>query len=98
MPRSLFAIQILLLSSVAAIAQTPAAPSDEFAKLPPGAGRDVMVRVCSKCHTPEIVADQTLDEAGWRELVEQMAGNGANASDAEFDQIVAYLAKAFPAK
>jgi len=97
MPRSLFAVSILLLASTAAMAQT-AAPADEYSKLPAGEGRDVMVRTCSKCHTPEIVADQAFDAAGWKDLVDQMASNGAQATDPEFDQIVAYLSKAFPAK
>ena len=63
-----------------------------------GEGRDTMIKVCSKCHQPEIVAEQDLDGPGWKDLVNQMAANGAHASDAEFDQIIAYLTKAFPAK
>jgi competence protein ComEA len=99
MHRSLLAAAGLLFSTLAAAAQTPPPPSaDMGAKLPPGDGRDVVMRVCAKCHTPDIVADQTLDGPGWKELVDQMAANGAQASDAEFDQIVAYLTKAFPAK
>jgi len=34
--------------------------------------------------------------AGWRDLVDQMASKGADATDAEFSQIVDYLATAFP--
>jgi len=87
-----------LLSGITASAQAPAAENstDPYAKLPPGQGRDVMVRVCSQCHTPEIVAGQQLDDDGWKNLVDQMANNGANGTDAEFASIAAYLAKAFP--
>ena len=86
----------LLLSTLAAAGQTPSdAPGS---KLPPGDGRDLVIRVCAKCHTPDIVASQSLNTDGWKELVNQMASNGAQASDAEFDQITAYLAKAFPAQ
>jgi competence protein ComEA len=66
--------------------------------LPAGEGRDVMIRVCSQCHEPEMAADQQFDAAGWKSLVDQMASKGATATDEEFDQIVRYLTKAFPPK
>ena len=55
-----------------------------------------MIRVCSSCHEPEKVADQEFDAAGWKSVVDQMAAEGASATDEEFDTIVKYLAKAFP--
>jgi len=64
--------------------------------LPPGDGRAVMIRVCSTCHAPENAAGQQLDAAGWKDLVDQMASKGAVATEAEFDEIVRYLAGAFP--
>jgi mono/diheme cytochrome c family protein len=72
--------------------------ADDYKSLPDGAGRDVMVRVCSQCHSPEIAANQKLDAAGWKDLVNQMANNGATATDAEFDTITKYLTASFPAK
>ena len=77
-------------------AVAPAMAAD-FASLPPGQGRDVMVRVCSQCHSPEVAAGRRMDQPGWRGLVDQMANNGAQASDAEFDVITKYLAASFPA-
>lgn len=96
MHRISFIAAALLLSTLAAAAQ-PAGDAPG-AKLPPGEGRDLVMRACSKCHVPDIVANQTLDADGWRELVNQMASNGAQATDAELDQITAYLTKAFPPK
>lgn len=100
MHRFLLAAATLLTLTVAAAAQPPAAgPGTEAgAKLPPGEGRDVVMRVCNKCHDPSIAAEQDLDEKGWHDLVDQMAANGAKGTDEEFAQIVAYLTKAFPAK
>ena len=72
--------------------------ADDYAALPAGPGRDVTVRVCAQCHSPEIAAHQNLDAQGWKDLVNQMANNGANATDAEFDTISKYLAASFPAK
>jgi len=89
------------LFALAAVAQTPpqAPPGVEpGAKLPPGEGREVVMRVCSKCHDPSNAASEDLDAAGWKDLVNQMAANGAQGSDADFDAIAAYLAKTFPPK
>ena len=76
--------------------QTSLGRGDDHPSLPDGVGRDVMIRVCSQCHDPELAADQQFDKAGWKDLVDQMASKGATATDAEFDQIVTYLATAFP--
>ena len=43
-------------------------------------------------------SNQKLDAAGWKDLVNQMANNGATATDAEFDTITKYLTASFPAK
>jgi competence protein ComEA len=76
---------------------SPAAPQgDDHPKLPAGQGRDLMIHVCSPCHSPDSVADQDLDAAGWKSLVDEMASMGADATDAQLDQIVHYLATAFP--
>jgi len=87
----------VVLLGLSALIQTPAL-ADDFKSLPEGAGRDVTVRVCSQCHSPEVAAQQKLDTQGWKDLVNQMANNGANATDAEFDTIAKYLATAFPAQ
>jgi competence protein ComEA len=96
------AAAIVLISTLAAVAQTPPPPSGkpdpDHKALPAGPGRETMIRVCSKCHEPEVAADQQFDAAGWKDLVNQMASNGANATDAEFDEIAAYLTKSFPIK
>lgn len=85
------------MSGLTAGAQTSSGPADEHAALPAGPGRELVIRVCSQCHSPDVVANQQLDPAGWKRLVDQMAGLGAAATDAEFDEIVHYLADAFPA-
>ena len=83
-----------LMSGLTVVTQSGSV--DEHPALPAGPGRDVMIRVCSQCHSPDVAADQQLDQAGWKELVDQMAGRGASATEAEFEEIVQYLAKAFP--
>jgi len=105
MHRLVFAAAGFFFLTLAAAAQAPAgapppAAAGEVAgaKLPPGEGRDLVMKVCTKCHDPSIAATEDLDGPGWKDLVNQMAANGAQGSDADFDQIVAYLTKAFPAK
>lgn len=71
-------------------------PPAAASALPAGPGHDTMVRVCSACHAPEIAARQRLSPAGWHEMVETMAGRGAQGSDADFAEITAYLATNFP--
>jgi mono/diheme cytochrome c family protein len=88
---------VVLFGLTTTLAAAPAF-ADDFKALPEGPGRDVMVRVCAQCHSPEISAQQKLDAQGWKDLVNQMANNGANATDAEFDTIAKYLATAFPAQ
>ena len=90
-----FATAFVLTTALAATAQNGGG-QDSHPKLPAGEGRDVMIRVCSQCHAPEQAADQQLDKAGWKDLVDQMASKGAEATEAEFEQIVQYLATAFP--
>jgi mono/diheme cytochrome c family protein len=70
--------------------------SDDHQQFPPGDGRDVTLRVCSQCHSPDSAADQQLDAAGWQDLVNQMVAIGAEMTPQEYDQIVRYLSKAFP--
>ena len=73
-----------------------AAAKPVYTMLPAGAGRDVMIHICSQCHTPERAAQERHDLDGWNDLIGVMQNNGAEASDEEFDRIAAYLAKAFP--
>jgi competence protein ComEA len=91
------AAALVLMSGLTAAAQAPSEPANEHKALPAGPGRELMIRVCSQCHEPEVAADEQLDPAGWKSLVDQMASKGAVATDAEFDEIVQYLANAFPA-
>jgi competence protein ComEA len=97
-----FAAAFVLAAGLSASAQNTSAQNtsgkaDDHPSLPPGQGREVMIRVCSQCHEPEMAADQQFDEAEWKSLVDQMAGKGATATEAELDEIVRYLAKSFPA-
>jgi quinoprotein glucose dehydrogenase len=64
--------------------------------LPPGPGRELTIRVCSGCHSSNVLASQHLDAKEWSDMVQTMAGKGAVATDEEFDAISTYLARSFP--
>jgi competence protein ComEA len=68
----------------------------QYPELPAGAGKDTLIRVCSKCHSPDNVIANGQDRAGWENTITKMAGFGAEASDEEFTQILDYLVKNFP--
>jgi hypothetical protein len=91
-----------VLGSVSLRAQTASAPAAPAATsagnvLPDAPGRATLLRVCVGCHETNVVAQQRHTEKGWHDLVEQMAGNGAQGTDAEFAEITQYLTKSFPA-
>ncbi len=57
-----------------------------------------MEKICSGCHAPEIVLGRHETEDGWTQIVSDMVNKGANGTDDEFNTIIDYLAKNFPAK
>lgn len=71
------------------------AASVQAQDLPDGAGKDLVLKVCTQCHdaTRIITKKRTKDE--WSDTVDKMAVRGAKASDEEFETIVNYLAKYF---
>ncbi|HEX3876487.1 MAG TPA: helix-hairpin-helix domain-containing protein [Bryobacteraceae bacterium] len=76
-----------------------AAASAAWAQLPDGAGKDVTMQVCSKCHDVSVVTDYHLNSQGWSEKITQMINQGAEATDQQFSVILDYLVKNFgPAK
>jgi hypothetical protein len=66
---------------------------------PPGdaKAKALVERVCSGCHDLGVISDKGRTAEDWQKVVDLMADRGAQATDAEFDQITAYLAKTQPA-
>ena len=92
------AVCVLVLGSSASwcgAQQAPAHP--QYPELPEGAGKDTLIRVCGKCHSPDNVIANGQDRTGWENTITKMAGFGAVASDDEFTAILDYLVKNFPA-
>jgi competence protein ComEA len=62
---------------------------------PEATGKAALMKVCSNCHSAETVIQTLRTRQEWSEVIDQMARFGADATDQEFDQILAYLAKHF---
>src|SRR5260370_15956332 len=67
------------------------------AQLSDGPGRSETVKLCSKCHAPEVVMSVRQDRAGWAATLRKMAALGAKGTSAEFSAALEYLATQFPA-
>jgi competence protein ComEA len=63
--------------------------------LPAGTGRETLKRVCTQCHDIESVPRLRYSRADWTSLVYSMKDMGADATGAEFDEIIDYLAANF---
>ncbi len=89
---------ITIVSSAVQAAQQPApeVAVSQYSRLPDGKGKDTLIRVCGKCHSPMNVIANGQSREGWEAEVTKMAGLGASASDEEFSEILDYLEKNFP--
>ena len=88
---------VFVASSVVQAAQDPAKSNSPYARLPDGPGKDTLIRVCGKCHSPMNVVANGQGREGWEAEITKMAGLGASASDEEFTEILDYVSKNFPA-
>jgi len=56
-------------------------------------GKDAFQQVCSKCHPIEQALAKRHSKAGWEHTIDDMVTKGAEATDTQFDAIIAYLAQ-----
>ena len=62
--------------------------------LPAGGAKALVEKTCGTgCHSVEVVTSQRMNEKEWNAVVQSMVARGAQASDAEAQAIVEYLAK-----
>jgi len=97
--RSLFFFSVYLVFTASTSAQQPQQQKEheqQHLELPAGPGKDTLVRLCSKCHSPNQVIANGRDRQGWEDTVAKMVGLGAVGTDEEFTEILDYLVKNFP--
>ena len=76
--------------------QPPPKTNSQYSRLPDGPGKDTLIRVCSKCHSPTNVIANGQNREGWEDTIVKMAALGAQGSDEDYTQIADYLVKNFP--
>jgi competence protein ComEA len=65
-------------------------------EFPPGQGREAVLRLCSRCHSPTIVLAHGQNREGWESTITKMVGMGATGTDEDFTDIADYLTANFP--
>ena len=70
---------------------TPAFSQD----LPNGAGKDVVVKVCTSCHDADTFSSKRHSKEEWKSVVDTMIGYGAEVTDEQATIVVDYLTKNF---
>jgi competence protein ComEA len=83
-------------ASVAPVCAQQPAQQQQYSELPAGEGKDTLIRVCSKCHSPDNVIANGQAREGWENTITKMAGFGAVGTDDDFTAILDYLVKNFP--
>ena len=80
-----------LMGGIALAASSLAAQAaDPFPQAPE---HDLVVRVCSGCHVPEMVTAKRHTAEEWDDIIAKMVDHGAQATDAQQEQILAYLVR-----
>ena len=69
--------------------------AEDVRAFPDGPGKEVFIRVCTRCHEATNTTKLRLTRRQWQGKVYAQADRGAEASGEELDQIVDYLARNF---
>lgn len=85
-PRCILTAGLWCLCS--AVAQTQSAPRKDQ-------GKALLERTCTKCHKLAGTLSQRNSKERWSAIVDDMIARGAEATDAEIDRLVDYLASNF---
>jgi competence protein ComEA len=62
---------------------------------PDGPGKTALLKVCSDCHGPESAVGHLKTRQEWSRTLDEMAANGAQGTDQEWEEILGYLDKYF---
>jgi competence protein ComEA len=76
--------------SPVALAAASSAVLQSGTELPDVPGRDVAVRVCGSCHAATLITERMRTQEEWKLTMDNMASYGAEATEAEFEQVLKY--------
>lgn len=86
--RSFVAGVFLIVSSLPARQENAAQPSEGKAKV-------LAEKICASCHEIDVVRAARRTRIGWEQSVADMVSRGADGTDQEMAEVVAYLTKYF---
>jgi cytochrome c5 len=66
-----------------------------YGPLPDGAGKQILLNICTQCHTLDRVKARGSSAEEWDELLMHMLNEGAPLSDAQYPVLLNYLARNF---
>jgi len=69
--------------------------TQEHGPLPNGAGKPIMLEVCTHCHDLHRIRESQYTSDEWEDLLVHMIGEGAQLSDDDFPVLLNYLARNF---
>ena len=71
------------------------AAADDLKRLPDVAGKDVVVRVCTKCHDPGNFTKKRLNRDDWDDQIADMVERGAKIAPKDLAVVLDYLTANF---
>jgi competence protein ComEA len=92
-PRSLIVSVVCGASMALLAAQPPAQDDAATSRFPVGPGREALLKVCGDCHGADSAVASLKTHEEWSKTLDEMANNGAQATDEEWSAIQAYLDK-----
>jgi competence protein ComEA len=87
-----------LLILAAALMSVPVGTGWAQNNMPDAPGKAETIRVCSGCHEVTRATSMHLDRAGWQNEMDKMISLGAKGTPEEFESILNYLSKNYPAE
>ena len=97
----MISLSLRVAAALAAVLVAFAAPTlaqDPNDLLPEAPAKAVILRACTSCHQPTVIVAKPHTADEWDDVVGKMIARGAELTDAEQDQVIAYLAKNFGPK
>jgi mono/diheme cytochrome c family protein len=85
----------LLVASLVLSSGAASQPQRAAGAFPPGPGQRQVQTACGGCHAMTVITGKHYPSARWEQVVDRMVDRGARVSDADFDVVVAYLARNF---
>jgi len=91
---------VLSLSSRVPVFARQSSPGDQepgaHPEFPAGEGREAVMRLCVRCHSPNIILASGQNRLGWENTITKMVRLGATGNDEDFSDIADYLTTNFP--